>query len=338
MRNAFRQYFRPTEAEIQELWTTCLFSFDASVLLNIYGYSNDTRDDLVHVIEGNSDRVRLPHQCGLEYSRNRSKVIVKQVNNYSKAEKELDNFKDVYIAPKRDHPFLSKKSLAGYKAIQRELAESRKKLEALIGSDPYAEKILTVFKDRVSQAPSGEDLEKMYAEAEVRYKSQVPPGYSDLKEKGIPGGYGDYVGWCQLMKIAESEKRGIIFVIDDFKEDWWQIQQERTIGPRPELLEEFTRKTQQRLYLYTSENFLRAAKRFMALEISEGVIQEVTLRLESQRQKQRGFANKPSVAESPTANADKPVTSSEDKPANQMKPAAPMFGSSEADEPSTKGE
>jgi len=168
MRNAFRQYFHPTETELRERWEAGLFSFDASVLLNIYGYSNDTRDDLVGLIERNSERVRLPHRFGLEYSRNRGSVIVKQVNNYLKAEKELEQIKNVYITPERDHPFLTKESLAAYEAIQTELAQSRKRLEQLIGSDPYAEKMLTVFEGRVSQAPSAEDLSKLHATAEER--------------------------------------------------------------------------------------------------------------------------------------------------------------------------
>lgn len=47
MRKIFHQYFRPTETELRELWDDGLFSFDASVLLNIYGYSKDTREDVV---------------------------------------------------------------------------------------------------------------------------------------------------------------------------------------------------------------------------------------------------------------------------------------------------
>ena len=115
-----------------------------------------------------SERVRLPHRFGLEYCRNRGSVIVKQVNNYLKAEKELEQIKNVYITPERDHPFLTKESLAAYEAIQTELAQSRKRLEQLIGSDPYAEKMLTVFEGRVSQAPSAEDLSKLHATAEER--------------------------------------------------------------------------------------------------------------------------------------------------------------------------
>jgi hypothetical protein len=154
MRKAFHQYFRLTDEELRELWGNCLFSFDASVLLNIYGYSAETRDDLVKIIERNTDRVRLPYQFGLEFARNRSSVIIRQVSNYQRAEKALDEFHQQHIAPKRDHPFLSSSALVAYKAIQEELSASRNVMEKLIGADPYADKVLAVFEGRVSQEPT----------------------------------------------------------------------------------------------------------------------------------------------------------------------------------------
>jgi PIN like domain len=86
MRKAFHQFFRPAPEKLSELWQHGLLSFDASVLLNVYGYSRKTRDDLVELIEKNAARARLPHQFGWEFARNRSSVIVKQVHNYLKVE------------------------------------------------------------------------------------------------------------------------------------------------------------------------------------------------------------------------------------------------------------
>ena len=77
-----------------KLWQHGLLSFDASVLLNVYGYSRKTRDDLVELIEKNALRVRLPHQFGWEFARNRSSVIVKQIHNYLKVEEALRKIRD----------------------------------------------------------------------------------------------------------------------------------------------------------------------------------------------------------------------------------------------------
>lgn len=305
MRAVFRQYFKPTSSELRELWDRGLFSFDASVLLSIYGYSSETRQELVHFLENNATRVRLPHQFGLEYARNRSGVIVKQVNKYLSVEKQLRDIKDNEIGRKSDHPYLTKKSLKSYQAIQDELAKSRKAIEKLIGSDPYAERLLAAFEGRVGEVPSQESLSRLHALAKIRYDQRVPPGFADLKKKEIPDAYGDCIAWFQLIEIAKSEQKDIILVIDDQKEDWWQKDRDRTVGPRPELLEEFARTTERRIHMYTSEGFLRAAKEFTSVEIRDDVIEEVTLRLASERETRRGADFKPVAADAAAAHTEK---------------------------------
>jgi hypothetical protein len=232
----------------------------------------------------------LPHQFAFEYVRGRHSTILKQVRNYLKIEDALRKIKDTDIAPRREHPYLSENAFRAFEAIQSELSESRKALDKLVQDDPYAGKLLQALEGRVSLAPSPEEVAKLHEVAKARYDKKIPPGFADLKEKDVPDAYGDYIGWSQLMQIAAKEQRGIIFVTDDFKNDWWHIEGDRTVGPRPELLEEFARTTQQQICLYTSELFLRAAKEFMAADIREDVIEEVTQRLASQRDTQRSMA------------------------------------------------
>jgi hypothetical protein len=306
MRKALRHWFRPTEDEERELWANGIFSFDASVLLNIYGYSRETRDELVRLIKNNSDRVRLPHQFGLEYARNRCVVIIKQVGNYLKAEKALEDFRKIHIEPKRDHPYLSEKSLQSFDEILGELSTQRREMEKLIGSDPYADTVLEVFEGKLGPAPSSEDLAKLQEEAQRRYDRKCPPGYADLGEKDVPEAFGDYVGWWQLIEIARTEHKDVVFVVDDFKEDWWWKERDRTVGPRHELIEEFSSLANQQLWLYTSESFLRAAKTFANAQIREEVIEEITQRLASQRESQKLPDLKQLPSESQVLKSDGP--------------------------------
>lgn len=276
MRKAFHQYFRPSKEKLNDLWQQGLLSFDASVLLNVYGYSKKTRDDLVELIEQHAERVRLPHQFGLEFARNRTSVIVKQVANCQKVEDALRKIRDTDIAPKRDHPYLSKKSTRAFQSILHELEESRKTIEKLIGDDPYVDRMFQIFDGRIGDCPTPEQRSQLEADARQRYEKSIPPGFADLKDKGFPNACADYVAWHQLMEIAKKEKKGIILVIDDVKEDWWLLERGRTLGPRPELLEEFTRLTERQFYMYNSENFLRAAKEFAFAEIRDDVLEEVS--------------------------------------------------------------
>jgi PIN domain-containing protein len=78
MRDLFPGYYRPTQEQFQQMWRECIFVFDANVLLNIYRYSSDTRDELFDVLEHLKDRIWIPHQAMLEYHENREEVISQQ--------------------------------------------------------------------------------------------------------------------------------------------------------------------------------------------------------------------------------------------------------------------
>jgi len=279
MRSSLGHWFRISEDVERKLWTEGFFSFDASTLLNIYGYSKETRTELISLIEAQASRVRLPHQFGLEFARNRPIVIIKQVNNYAKADKALQDFQSTYIAPKREHPHLNSEALAALNQVREDLRNGKSEMEGMVSVDEFADKVLATFDGRLSPCPTEKELSDLHDQARDRYDKKVPPGYADLKDKGVPDAYGDYVGWVQLMEIAKSEGRGVVFVTDDLKDDWWFIEHERTIGPRAELVQEFKQRSGQEFWMYSSENFLRAAQKFVNAEIKDQAIEEVTVRL-----------------------------------------------------------
>lgn len=71
-------------------------------------------------------------------------------------------------------------------------------------------------------------------------------------------------------------KKDFIFVTDDSKEDWVLELSGRTIGPRPELLDEFARETGRRILIFNTEGFLLAAKSVGSMQVSDSVIKEVS--------------------------------------------------------------
>src|SRR5262249_2201687 len=151
---------------------------------------------------------------------------------------------------------------------------------------PYADRLLQCLEGRIGARPDEARWQQLCTQAKSRYDSLIPPGFADVKEKQAPDSYGDYIGWMQLIEIAKRESRGAILVTDDFKADWWRIEKERTIGPRPELIDEFMRESGQSFFLYTSENFLREAKQRQYADVDDKAIEEVRERLESQRERQ----------------------------------------------------
>ena len=285
MKSIFSHYFRPSDEALKDLWANCIFAFDASVLLNTYGYSKDAAEELLAWLERIQERVRLPYQFGLEFSRSRPRVILKQVNNYNEAEDHCKKLQQLFDV-KREHPFLSKNAEKAFKKVVDELREGRKKVDSLIRIDPYAQRILAVFDGRVGPAPSEADLKQMYDVAKARFEQQRPPGYADTRDKSAPDCYADYIGWRQLMNIAKKESKSVILVCDDLKADWWQYEgkNEREIGPRPELIAEFESECETALYLYQSDNFVFNANKFVGASISDKTIEEIRASLESQRE------------------------------------------------------
>ncbi len=282
MRTTFHQFFRPTKDEMDAMLAHALICYDANVLLNIYRYSEETQMGLVEVFKTFADRTRLPHQVALEYARNRGKTIVDQVNHCEATERAFAKVVDDFIKPKNKQPFLSAGSATALEGIMEELAKKRKALESMISEDSYADLLHSLFDQRISALPDEKTLEQLHKEAADRYERKIPPGYSDLAEKEIPRAYGDYIAWRQLMDLAAQEKKDFILVTDDSKGDWYLKLKGKTIGPRPELLEEFHRETGQRIWLFDSEAFLIATKKAGSAQIADSVIEEVGAHLVAQ--------------------------------------------------------
>jgi hypothetical protein len=97
----------------------------------------------------------------------------------------------------------------------------------------------------------------------------------DVKDKGEPDCYGDFIAWKQIMAIASEEKRDFILVTDDDKDDWWHYEGSRLVGPLPELRKEFRNVTGQSIWLYTTEGFLRDAKEFSEVKVDDDAMSEV---------------------------------------------------------------
>jgi len=85
---------------LRSLWADGLFSFDASGLLNIYGYSSETREQLVDFIERNAGRVRLAHQFGLE-SHNRASSHAPSADFKDSLKQQADPVWRAHSCPRR---------------------------------------------------------------------------------------------------------------------------------------------------------------------------------------------------------------------------------------------
>jgi hypothetical protein len=277
MKSIFEEYFEPSEEIFTELWENAQFAFDASFLLNLYRYSEDTRKDLYKIIDKLSERIWLPNQTVREFLNNRLEVINKQKLSYEDALKDIRKIKDKFKSP-RQHPFIKEtihKALNKvFEEAEKDLGKNRDAYSDMMGrSDHITDVIADLFKDKIGGPYNQDRLNEICEEGEKRYKESVPPGYKD--EEKEENKYGDLVLWYQIMDYSESSKEDIVFVTDEGKEDWWWKFDRNTIGPRSELIAEFKNKTKKRFYMYHSGLFMKYAEKYLDEKVNRKTIKEI---------------------------------------------------------------
>jgi len=304
MKGLFPQYEDSPIQEYSAIWRSAVFVFDTNVLLNLYRYHVGTRDELLNVLGQLSGRIWIPHHVALEFQKNRLKVIAEQNKRFADVRRAIEKarsslFSDLEkLQLQKRHSLINPQSLtSGFERLAdeflRELEELQADQQKLTAPDPLKQKIEYLFDGRVGKAPGGQsDVDELYKVAEVRFKLKIPPGYEDAgKDKDEPdeyinGGviykrkYGDFLIWMQILEHGKSVKaESIIFVTDDSKEDWWlriECDGPKTIGPRPELIEEAGASAGvEKLLMYNPEGFLKYAKEFLSAQVSEETLKEV---------------------------------------------------------------
>jgi len=259
------------------------------VLLDLYRYSPDTRDELIEIFEKCANRLWVPHQVAYEYLTKRSEVILTQVSIYDKAKKiiqTLVNHAQEEINKYftfRLHPFLEKEDFLGkiktaLAEVDNEIDEKKQEHPDLLKKDHIWDTITTLLKGKVGSPYPDDKLKKIYEEGKIRYSKDVPPGYEDSRGANKKKGeniYGDLVIWFQIIEKAKEEGKPIIFITNDNKEDWWWISKGKTLGCRPELTDEMTAKANVLFYMYNSDRFMSYSQEHLKIEIKQEAIDEV---------------------------------------------------------------
>ena len=293
VRREFREWYAPTPDELKSLWQSGTFVVDANVLLGLYQYPPATLDEFLKVLERVRDRVWLPYQAGAEFHRNRENSLPQQravLERLIKTIEELAGHLDSLGLPEY-HPVLDLNSVDTARSAVRESFESllqnvRGALHltsefpagTVLGGDPVRDRLTLLFEGKVGSALPPDELGRIYKEGAVRYERERPPGYKD-RAKEEPDRYADLVIWKEILKSGsgrDAGRRGVIFITNDRKEDWWLRKKEQMLGPRPELVREYLDEVGEDFHMYTPADFLRAAPQFLTeVAVSEAAISDV---------------------------------------------------------------
>ena len=282
MRNSFNEYYRPTKDEFSQLWEDCLFVLDANVLLNIYRYTPNTRNELIDILNIISNRLWVPYQAALEYQQNRLNVINQQSSAYSKIQDTLEVQKNNLINELKSysrHPFIHVNEFIdivdkSFIEIEKKLNDGKTSHPNLLDNDELRETLTDLLEGKVGSACPQEKLDKIYKIGKKRFDYKVPPGYNDEK-KGDLKQFGDLILWLQIIDHAKSIDNPIIFVTDDRKEDWWRKFNGKIVGPRPELIKEMSNEANKNFYMYQTEQFMFYAREYLKSSVDQKSIDEV---------------------------------------------------------------
>jgi len=268
LKERFAGYYRPTDDEFNKIWSSCYFVLDANILLDLYEYTPKTRKDFIEVLNKLSDMLWVPYQVALEYQRRRLDTISDHEEVYEDIKRIRSRFKKSSGLTKDEFIIKIDKMLED---IETQLAVEFSDYPKISGEDKIRDEITSLLNGKVGECYDNNKLKEIYKKGETRYEERIPPGYKDGK-----GHYGDLVIWFQIIDKAKHDQKSIILVTDDRKEDWWWIHKGQTIGPRPELIQEFKSNTEnQQFYMYKPDQFLEHARDFLSLEIEQEIIEEV---------------------------------------------------------------
>mgnify|MGYP000167911595 CR=1 FL=1 len=280
MKDCFSSYYRKSNELLQELWNKALFVLDASVLLKLYELTPATRREFMNALKHIANRIWIPYEAISEYQRNRIRVIQKQLKMADTVLGTLKQIKkNVRNALPKEHPFVDANSVEEIiKACQRAITKLKRRegeYRRLLEHDVIREELDRLLSGWIGEPYDTDRLIEICEIAQKRYRARIPPGYADEnKVEGNP--FGDVIIWFQIIDKARVEKRPIILVTDDRKEDWWVCDASGELTPRQELVDEIKQKAGVELLMYTPETFLKDFGVYLKQKVPKRTIEELT--------------------------------------------------------------
>lgn len=291
MRSALPGYYQPNKEEFEELWKTCAFAFDASVLLDLYRSTAKTRKTLLDILERIQHRIWVPYHAALEYQENRLEVIAKEQTVYTELRDSINTLANSFKQKMENHAIENADKIAmelenATKNIERIIEEASKEHPDLRKSDHIRDQLTKLFEGRTGSKYDEKRLAEIYALGTKRYEQKIPPGYEDAK-KGGTRQFGDLIVWNEMLDYSREKKQPVIFITSDSKEDWWWKQGQFTVGPRAELAHEMMSVAGQRFYMYNAGRFLDQAESHLDTKTAAGEVKKAAEEFNEIEQKRK---------------------------------------------------
>lgn len=284
----FDEYRVPDDNDIATVLREGIVAVDTNFLLNLYRYNEKTVEELLAVLDAVSGRLFVPHQVIQEFWRNRESVIAGLAGSSKEVTaalaKNARSTKDAFsrwgkrVALPTGHLESLYRDIDGFFENLHSQMEGVSATITSIGptaSDPVLRRLEGLLAESVGEAPSQDEWDRAVAEGARRVKLQIPPGYMDADklDSDLPeGASGDYLVWRELLHEGDLQKKELVLVTADTKEDWWnRSSQGALLGPRRQLLAEYLDASGCRLVLLEPADLLKHSSAVSVGTSSESV-------------------------------------------------------------------
>lgn len=279
MKTKFPAYYRIHKDDLLARFDDCVFMFDACALLDIYRMKKDVSEDVFKVMKHLKNQIRIPYHVAEEYFDNIHEVLNTQIANIKKSRTDFNNFIQS-LESKRSQPYISKKANDLLQKLQQQVKKDFEEQENYIKEQlvhgEYQNRMNDLLNGNVLDPFSQEELKEIEKEGEKRREEKIPPGYKDANKS--KNRCGDFINWKEILRYAKNERKCIIIVSSEIKEDWVIREQGCIVCLRYELLKEFYEvvgNNNQLIHFLSLDRFLDLAREKDVQVVSAETVNEV---------------------------------------------------------------
>lgn len=294
-----------------DLYTSALVVLDANVLLAFYEIGATARGEVLGIMNALAGRLWVPHQVGLEFNRNRRRVVQDRVDRFKRVKGEVKsaavNAVSVLEAAIDSVVKLRERNRAAgtwdliaagvdKQTLARRLegamdpaTDQLRELEADHDVGPAdMQQADAIFKDiddllagKVGVPLSAARTRSLVEEAVTfRYPNLIPPGFGDADKTPDLRAAGDYLLWRQtLIEVSGRDSRPsrvLVVTSDVRKSDWWLLDKEgKPLRAHPDLVQEMRDECDAELSLLSLSAFLNGARKYLSANVSDETVQQV---------------------------------------------------------------
>ncbi|MFE5843962.1 PIN-like domain-containing protein [Streptomyces niveus] len=294
----------------EQFFTEGLVVLDTNLLLNLYEYTPNARNQVLSALERVKERLWLPHQVGLEFVRNRHRVIATRVKSLNDAPNELNRklreaTKAIISASELVQGLLIKyaQDTESSESLRKEISDQSIKdlldpwrnilighiqhlkndhdlaISTVANGDPVLPQVAELFGERIATPPSPDVTRQRVEEAvSYRFPNKIPPGYMDAGKGSPLTSAGDFLLWEEIITHVAKlpDITYVLFVSGDQKDDWYEASGPgQARRPWPSLADELRERAAGELRIETPKEFFLGVKQYLDVEIAETTYEEI---------------------------------------------------------------